>query len=282
MSTEQKKTMSKIIPDTPSEQPKRVEVVEEEKEVNTNIKLEFTPSPLTSFVNTMRINSDELAVKIRQAYASVFHDLKGVNIVYLNGDRFNVEFFFEINTEEVPANSIRNIVSLTKANTVDNNLFYRQQAIQHKIAGETYTISDETKALLADVMFGPKEQYHPKSKKWASHIKEFHVSANEYSTPLYRSGAERIYVRVTDIDIRKVLRKIYGKKMVISTVPRIDDSGNEYDENLLADAYYNIRYVGNKNQTVFTVHIEQFDTKAVEQFQADKFPVINPNALRFY
>lgn len=229
-------------------------------------ELQWSPLVFQSFGHTTRITNDELARRIRTAYGATFHDLKGCNVTFLNGN-FNVELFFEVNTDPVPDGKINNLDNLT-APINSGNLFYRNQVVQHKLKGESFTINDETKLLLSDCMYGGRQANKPNSKRWKDYVTEIHVPLSAYSDPFFRQrNAERVMVRVTGLDLRRILQKLYGDEMVIST-----STDGESAVNNMAKAFYEPRFIKMLPNGTFVMNIEQFDKAAVEQFVVKENP----------
>lgn len=235
--------------------------------------LEWSPIPFKALGKTTRVHSDDLCRKIRAAFGESFHDLKGVNIVYIN-NAFMVEMFFEVNTEPLPDGKIRNLVNLTAPVTENKtNLYYKNMAVQHKLNGESFTLNDETKLLLSDFMFGGRKASIPNNKKnnnrWNECINEVRVPTSAYGDMLYRRSADRILVRVTGLDIKRILQKLYGTDMVVLT-----NSNGKTDENVHAKAFYEPRFAKMLPNGTFIINIEQFDVGAAQQFAIQENPQI--------
>lgn len=239
--------------------------------------LKWEPIEFQSFGRISRMTSDELARKIKFAYMETFHDLKGVNVIYTPAG-FEVQLYFEYNPDQVPEGKIRNLVNLTAPTNTGKNLYYKNQVIQHKVNGESFTLNDETKLLLSDCMFGGREANKPKDPKWKNYIKEVHVPLG-YNNPFFKpKNATRVMIKVTGLDIRKILQKLYGDDMIVKTI-----NDGDSDMNVHAKAMYEIRYIKGTSNGTFIVNIEQFDVGATQQIVAQENPQIqNTTGIVYY
>lgn len=233
-----------------------------------NEVLKWQPHVFDAFGKTTRIRSDILAKEICTMFKQTFHELKGCNIVPLPNGQFSVELYFERNTEPLPAGKIMNLESLIDG-TGANNLYYRQQVIQNRKAGKAYTLNNETKLLLSKFMFGGKEANKPNNTKiWNSDsvIKEVHIPVN---SPFFRSqNTDRILVRASGLDIRRILQELYGRDMVTKTI-----AGEEGDINYRGNAQYEPRFIKANADGTFIMNIEQFDKAAVESIFMQENPI---------
>ena len=235
--------------------------------IPANSVLTWDPIEFPSFGKIMRIHSDDLARKIKAVYMETFHDLKGVNILYTPAG-FQVELYFEYNTEDVPNGKIKNLVNLTAPTAKGTDLYYRNQVVQHKVHGESFTINDETKLLLSDCMFGGRKANQPKDKKWDKYISEVHVPL--YNDPFFKTrNADRVMVKVTGLNLRSLLRKLYGNDMVTKTV-----TDGDTDTNIHAEAMYEVRFIKMLPNGTFIMNVEQFDKGATQQFVVQENPQI--------
>lgn len=246
-------------------------------DINNDTIISFEPAKFKTLGKIMRVTSDVLASKIREAYSTVFHDLKGVNLV-LNHNNIEVEFYFENNPEEVKDGSIKNLINLMDTSKPSGsgtkNLLAMRNLLQNRVAGHHYEINDETKILLADIMYGNREALLPSNKSakfWEAHIHEMPpiIDNNMF---VKSNNAVRNFVKVTGIDIHKVLRKLYGADMVINTT--INDDGKEINSH--ANAMYEIRfikYLNNGVPNVMVLHIEQFDVAAADEYARRENPM---------
>lgn len=249
-----------------------------------NSRLEWSPIPFESFGKTTRIHSDELARKIRAAFGETFHDLCGANVIYENNN-FVVKLYFAYNLDPIPEGKIRNLISLTNTSPSDSSnmgLYQKMNVIQNRYDGKRYTINDETKLLLSDFMYGGRQANKPNSKSWNNPDPK-HKRIVEIAEPISSYGnrnAERTIVSIqNDIDLRRVLQKLYGDDMVIKT-----QSGLDSDINSHAKALYEPRFVKYCANGTFIMNIEQFDKGAVEQFAIQENPQFQriPNVIFYY
>ena len=241
-------------------------------ELDENAVIEFEPSEFRTVGQITRISSDDLARKIALAYKQSFHDLVGVFIgrpdPVNNQNDFSVRMWFEQNMEPLPDGKIRNLINLVSPVDKGADLFYKQQVVQHRIKGDSFTLNDETKILLSDVMYGGRNANKPKSKSWEKFIHTQRFPLNN-GNPFFKGG-DKVYVVVSGLDIRRLLRKIYGAEMVVSTAVK----GDKAESNVSHAALYEPRVVpSNKNTpTTFMINIERFDRDAVQNIMLEENP----------
>lgn len=236
-------------------------------------KIESSPLPFKALGKIMRIRNDELCRAIRAQFGDLFHDLKGVNLVYVN-NQFVTEFYFELNTEPLPEGKIRNLINLTTP-TPENrsNLFYRNAVVQNKLHGKVFTLNDETKLLLSDFMYGGRTANKPNNKKWEKLIEEIRIPAATYDP--FAKNADRIFIRVVGFDIRRLAQNLYGPDMIINTTK---DTATGEDQNLHATALYEVRFIKLNYDGTFIINIEQFDKNAAQQFVTQENPQLQRQA----
>ena len=219
---------------------------------------------------------------IREYYSQTFHDLKGVNITYNpNNGTFFVEFFFSKNSSPCPDNKIENLRDLTMASDGRRDFFTQKQIIDNKSYGKKYTLNDQTKVLLADIMFGGREVNKPGSKVWTQQgvIQEIIVPMTDGGGYLYGGFQPRtveILIKVSGVfDFKRILSKIYGRYMIVESIPKIDDNGEPVMTNKSAKALYEARYVKPVpyDPYVFIMNIEQFDENHVREMGIKENPI---------
>lgn len=240
--------------------------------------LDWAPITFESFGRTTRVTNDELSRKIYAAFSESFHDLIGANITCTpggnGGSNFNLELFFEQNTDPRPAGKIENLVNLTSPNGA-KGLFAKNQIVQNRVNNKNFTLNDETRMLLSEFMYGGKDHNkYSDAKTWSKWIRQIPIPVRAYSDPFYRNG-DRIVICVGGLDLRRVLQKLYGKEMVISTSTSADGT----IVNNTATAFYEVRFIKmsqNGNGT-FIMNIEQFDKGAVEFYTARENPQMVQN-----
>lgn len=238
---------------------------------NGTEKLDWQPIPFQSFGKTTRINSADLAREIYKELSLTFHEVKGCNIIAAPNNQFITEVYFERNTEPLPENKIMSLESLIEpvGAGANNNLYYKQRVLQNRHDGKAYTLNEETRILLSDLMFGGRNAMKPTDKKWdnEAYVREIHIPANDPFA--YRGrNIERILLRVTGFDLRKILQKLYGRDMVVKTATTDDK-----DVNFRSLAYYEPRFIKAKPDGTFIMNIEQFDKAAVEEIVMKENPM---------
>ena len=231
--------------------------------------LDFEPITFEAFGKTTRINSYELARKIREMFQKKFHDVIGANITW-DGKTFNTTLFFQNNTEPIPDGKIKNLINLQSNEGINtNSIWERNQMVQRKKAGDTFALNDATKLLLSDFMYGGRQANKPNNKqRWTQNTFERRIPAPQ---ALYQYGAENIVIGVTGFDIRVICHKLYGDKIVTST--EYDADGVAYN-NQSKGAYYELRFGKLMQDGSVMINIEQFDRQKVEELVKKENPQI--------
>ena len=233
--------------------------------------LKWQPESFEAFGKTTRINSAELSRKIYAHFSQTFHELKGCNMVVLPNMQIGVELYFERNTESLPSGKIMNLDSLVDPVSSGSraNLYERMQVTQNRRLGKTFTLNNETKLLLSKFMFGGKAANLPNNNKvWGNEntLREVHIPVND---PFRRSmNTDRILVRVSGLDIRRILQELYGRDIVTKTVA--NESG---DTNYRSEARYEVRFIKANVDGSFIMNIEQFDSAAIEKIFMQENPI---------
>ena len=261
-----------------TKKPSEEEVVKYYGAIPEDARIESVPSSFKTIGKFTMINSDELSKLIYAQFAGVFHDLKGVNIKYID-NRFVPEFYFEVNTETLPDNKIRNLINLTTPVRENKfNLYYRNAVVQNKLHGKVFTLNDETKLLLSDFMYGGRDANKPNNKKWNNFISEVRMPANHFDP--FAKNVDRIFVCVTGFDPKRLLQFKFGRDMIVNTT-KDPETGD--DQNFHANALYEMYFVKMNLDGTFLVRIDQFDEVAMEQLATKVNPQLqNLSAIKFY
>lgn len=243
---------------------------------NKVMRLEWDPVPFIAVGKMARTSTKKLAILIREKLQTQFHDLKGCRIDYdFNTRNFVTTLVFENNASDVPEGKIKNLVNVAKEAPQGRDLFAANRALQNKYHGNTYALSKETKILLSEFMYGGRDGNKPDSKSWNRNVKEHLEPANAaYSGIAYnfnRFDSERILILVTGIDIRVLLRKLYGTAMVEETKTYSDGS----QENVEAPAFYDLRFIKNAPDGSCIINIEQINKNEVEKIMAKESVLTN-------
>lgn len=230
--------------------------------------LKWQPETFEAFGKTTRMNSADLARKIHAHFKQTFHEIKGVNVFVLPNAQIGVEMFFERNTESLPDGKIMNLDSLIDPSS-GRDLYQRMQVTQNRKLGRAFTLNNETKLLLSNFMFGGKNANLPNNNKvWGNEniLREVHVPANDPFRRTYNT--DRILVRVTGFDIRRILQELYGRDIITKTVAKDDG-----DTNYRSEARYEVRFIKAMADGTFVMNIEQFDSAAIENIFMRENPI---------
>ena len=209
-----------------TKKPSEEEAVKYYGAIPEDARIESVPSPFKTIGKFMMINSDELSKLIYAQFAEIFHDLKGVNIKYID-NKFVPEFYFEVNTETLPDGKIRNLINLTTpVRENKSNLFYRNAIVQNKLHGKVFTLNDETKLLLSDFMYGGRDANKPNNnKRWNNIIAEVRMPAATFDP--FARNVDRIFICVTGFDPKRLLQHKFGRDMIINTTKDPDEIAME-------------------------------------------------------
>jgi len=234
----------------------------------------FDPITFNSFGNIMRTTNRNLATIIKENYQKIFHDLRGVYIAYYPGSPapFMVEFYFAKNIAPKPEDKIANLKDLTVMDAQHNNLYYQKQVLNNKVGGKHYTLNDDTKIILGDIMFGGKDANKPNQAKWNNFIEEVWVPTVDQT---FRPGSGELLIKVSKcFDIHRILQKVMPEHMLWKIENKDDGAGNSKAVVSTAVAKYECRFIKftYNDPFVFIMNIEQFDKNAVEEMTASENP----------
>lgn len=234
-------------------------------------ELKWQPETFEAFGKTTRMNSADLSRKICNHFKQTFHEIKGCNMLVLPNGQIAVELYFERNTEPLPKGKIMNLDSLIDpvGSGAGSNLYERMQVTQNRRLGKVFALNNETKLLLSKFMFGGKNANLPNNNKvWGNenYVREVHIPVND---PFRRGyNTDRVLVRVSGLDIRRILQEIYGRDIITKTVA--NESG---DTNYRSEARYEVRFIKAMADGSFIMNIEQFDSAAIEKIFMQENPI---------
>ena len=246
-------------------------------DLSENAKLEFDPLTFEAYGKFMHTTNRQLATIIKEFYGKTFHDLRGVNITYNPGNPrapFDVIMYFAVNALPKPEGKINNLTDLTVAQNGDKtSLYWMKKAVDNKAGGKHYTLNEQTKLLLGDIMYGGKDANKPASGCWNGFITEVWVPTSDMT---YNPRAGELLIEVKScFDFHRVLKKIFGNTMVTKTDLYTDADGQTKAKNFSAEAAYEARFVkyALNEPNVFIMNVEQFDKVGVEEAAGRENPV---------
>lgn len=249
--------------------------------ITSDTRIEVQPIPFKPFTNIMEISSDELAHNISSIFRPIFHDLVGTRIEYsgkhpISGlDMFKTTMFFEYNPADLPNGKIRNIQNLSAPTNKASNIYERNSRIQNIMNNKVYALTDETKILLSDFVYGGRDANKPGSKNWNNPKNVIQKTFNSEHPFANNYNAERFVIEVSNIDLNATVAKLFGNTMVThSTIA--DNKVKSYT----ANAKYYTKFMSYKkytNNQICILHIEQYDTDKVEESTMKK----NPYAIQY-
>ena len=258
--------------------------------ISDNAELKWDPLPFSAFGKIMRTNNKKVSTWIKHYYQQTFHDLKGVYVSYdPSRGIFPVDFFFSKNALPCPEDKIENLIDVTVPNNghdASRNFFWKKQIIDNRSSGKKYELSDQTKILLSDVTMGGKAN-GPTNKIWNRPDVVSQLPPQPIYDNSYNSRAFEILIRVGGIfDFRSILRKMFGRTMVVETTAVVDEQGRSKIKNIVARALYEARYIRPivNNSYEFIMNIEQFDEEQVKKLNLEENPVrmYAPGTIVYY
>ena len=247
-------------------------------------EIEVTPSPFITLYQVMNTDTEQIAIRIHEIFKKIFNDLAFVYIEpKFNGIGrpwdFSVKFTFEKNAVPATDGKIDNLINLTTVdNSNRNDLYAIKQSQYFKSKSIIYELSDETKMYLAEFMpdYLIDKFKNPKSKNWKNVIRQT-ITPTTFG-PFKKS--DRIFLEVSGISLEKLLEKIYGNTMLISSMSSDNTKVNTkavkcvYRVDML-DGGRPIKPLGG-NMGVFNVFINRYDEELVEKKYVGKCPTSIP------
>ena len=197
-------------------------------------RIEIEPIPFDGLLKSKIISTIDLSKLVNSVFRNALADYEGSIILPMQNGQFDCTLYFK---DRGPirgqSDQIKNLVSITGPNrgvsAVD-----RITAFNNRTSNKLYSLTEETKQILSEFMSVKKGQ----NINWNQHV--FEQTEQTYN-------ANIVYVKVCNIDIIKILKKIYGGKV----------AGDYCDYNITI-----IRPTGLNN---YLISIQQLDTKEVEK-----------------
>ena len=241
--------------------------------LSENAELKWDPVHFAPLGRIMRATSSAMATIIREYYSQVFHDLRGVNLIYSPSNQiFVTEMYFSKNLAPLPEGKMENLQDLTKMPSGQHNFYYQRQILNNRVNGKRYTLNDETKLLLSDIMYGGKKPNRPNNKNWSKFIQEITVPAADIT---YNPRAVELLVKVSGcFDFNRIMNKMFGNDM-LSDIDAYDDNGQTRARVVMAKAVYKARFVKYfpNDPSVFIFNIEQYNENLVKELAIKENPV---------
>lgn len=183
----------------------------------------------------------DLSQVVNKLFRPVFQDYEGCTILPDQFGTFQLTLFFK-DKGEAENGKIKNITSIIRKVEDKNDVMTRIQNLNRANSSSKFELTQETKDVLEEFIRKPNGQ----NINW----KQFVVESTERTY----GGGYNIYIKVLNIDLYKILRKIYGAK--------VDGSYMEYMISM-------IRPTSNQGGSVnYLINISQLDTKMVEDLYA--------------
>lgn len=209
----------------------------------TKYEIDIIPKTFKSLQNKMRTDTDELASSVSSIFSKIFHDYVGCRVKYQKTinipnsgtiDIFDTMLVFRDNTSPIPDGMIKatkNLVSINQEESSNNNNDDNESSIDYldvinvfnsRSKGEIFTLTQEAKEIILQFM-GPKVNL-------GNIDKYINQTIESSRNPLYPTNTEVISVVISGLDIYKILKKIYGNKMIVSCSKHGDDYNAEFSQ----------------------------------------------------
>lgn len=203
------------------------EAVEEEDGITID-----TGVPFNAMRETTKITSFELATQISTMFKTVFYDYLG-SFIRMNNGKILIDLYFIDREKDNKSNDQRpkSVVNLTQANISDISVIEMKRIINNRYNDRLFDLNDETKELLSKFMPGTDKS--DKNKNWENYISIEKARVKEEYASLYRNGryAEYLAVKVSGLDIYKILKTLYGKYIVQNSFYNTEDIKFTRNEN---------------------------------------------------
>jgi len=255
--------------------------------ITEDSSISLTFENFKSFGNFMRTTNKDLSELIKAKFQGIFHELRGVMITYQptpNGRMdFFTEFYFEKNMDPLPEGKIESILDLSKPGAVTDSYFDSVKRVYSRSEGKSFTLNNETRILLSDFMYGGRNANKKNSKSWEQNIDSIvlNVGASYPGQAMYRNNAQEVLIKVKNLNLKAILRALYGPTMVVETGRNAKGETVSYT----AKAYYDVRYIKPLAANgIFSMNVEQFDPDEVARIDAMENPTmyVRPMGLQFF
>lgn len=187
----------------------------------------------------------DLAQVVNTLFRPVFNDYEGCTILPDQFGMFQLTLFFK-DHGKAENGKIKNIQSIIQKIDDKSNVMQRIQNLNRSNSSSKFELTAETKEALEEFIRRPGNS---QNIDWKRYVVE--------TTERTNLGGINIYVKVLNVDLYKILRKIYGSK--------VDGSYMEYMISMIRPA----AQISNGTNTNYIINISQLDTKSVEKLYVE-------------
>lgn len=220
------------------------QTMEKERSLQQPVTLRVEePEEFDGLIKSKIITSIELAKKINSLFRPTFSDFEGCTLMPDQSGMFQVSLYFKDKGNPGPA-QIKNISSIMVNTNGKSDVMARITNMNRINSSKKYDLTEQTKQALTEFMFNGVINYNKNSVNWGQCVTE--ASENAYN-------GYSIFVRVANLDIMKIIKKIYGNK--------INGSNVEYQMSIIRPTNGQI----NTPNANFLINISQLNTKQVEK-----------------
>lgn len=199
--------------------------------------------PFDGLLKSKITTTFDLSQVVNKLFRPVFSDYEGCTILPDQFGTFQLTLFFK-DKGAAENGKIKNIQSIIQP-TEKSNVMARIHNLNRANSASKFELTDETKEALDEFIRHPSNQ----NIDW----KRFTVETTERTY----TGGYNIYIKVLNVDLYKILRKIYGGK--------IDGNYMEYQISMIRPTMQ----LSNGTNTNYLINISQLDTKMVENLYTE-------------
>lgn len=221
--------------------------VKNEVQNDEAVRIELDPIPFDGMVKSKLMTTKDLGVLINSLFKSIFFDYEGSTVIVENGG-INVALYFrDRGTDD--GQRYRGVIP-TVAPKSANQTSIKERIIRLNASakGNSYMLSQEAKDILTEFVFSRHGINKNAQIDWNQYVSEVIEGGGMFG------GVQTINVKVSNIDVMKVLRKLYGNKS--------DDSFVDYNISIIKPV------INGMNQGIyqnFLISVQQLQNSDVER-----------------
>lgn len=179
------------------------------KEDETKFELKTSPIEFDSTTDARLMTTLDLGTLINALFRKVFRDYEGCELVYDTVmSRWKANLFFRKNANSSTDNTVENIIPLSSKAAAGGNkpsIGDRIESISHLSSNVSYKLTKATTDILSE-FYLPWEKMKNGEPNWK-------MVTSEAQEPIaFGYKGINIYVRISNLDVISMLKKIYGEK----------------------------------------------------------------------
>jgi hypothetical protein len=212
-----------------------------ETETREKVRIDVESIPFDGMLKTKMTTTKRLGDVVNALLKPNLHDYEGCTILVNQFGQLTTSLFF-VDKGDATDGKIKNIITSTTGKRAAGGIMDRISAMNAINSNKNYVLTKDTQEALEPFMYvrNPK-----KGVEWDKI--SFEMTENTYS-------GYRVYLKVIDVDIIKIIKAIYGKK------DKETNSYLDYQINLIRPVSQFAGDLGN-----FLISIAQVNNKEVEE-----------------